>query len=66
MGDFLFFCAASDVSHPILARQRGEWPETLSRETVFPFIAVNARMMRSYASLVLPWRRFYPEYYGET
>jgi len=29
VGDFLFFCAANDVSHPILVRQRGEWPETL-------------------------------------
>jgi hypothetical protein len=26
---FLFFCAANDVSHPILDRQRGAWPETL-------------------------------------
>jgi hypothetical protein len=38
MVDFLFFCAANDVSHPILDRQRGEWPETLSRHSAIKHV----------------------------
>jgi hypothetical protein len=56
MVDFLFFCAANDVSHPILDRQRGEWPETLYKYySIFPKFIPQRRPIKLLA-IILPQR----------
>jgi TldD protein len=54
MVDFLFFCAANDVSHPILDRQRGEWPETLSRHSAVKHVQYYSATTKYYFNLGLP------------
>ena len=56
MVDLLFFCAANDVSHPILDRQRGEWPETLYKYLlIFPKFMPQRRPIKLLA-IILPQR----------